>query len=433
MIRLLLLSILTTLSFGADKHFKLFKKGENDSNRTLLVIGGIHGDEPGGYFSAALLVKHYKIRKGSLWVVPNLNFDSILRFRRGVYGDMNRKFADIKESDPDFKIVEDIKKVIIDPHVSLVLNLHDGRGYYRHKWQNSIFNPYVWGQACIIDQERIGSGELEDLNKLANRVNASLNGKNLQEPYHKFHIKNTKTKDKDEQMRLSLTYFAIKNRKPALAIETSKNITDLSLKIYYQLNAIEEFMKLLEIEYERDFSLKRESIERLLQSSGSEVVFDKIYTLPIENLRSYINYFPLCSQNPLVESDDPLVGIRKNHDGYILLQRGHILKSRLKPEYFTECKPLRKVEISIDGKTQNVKIGSIIDAKEYFEIIGQKGVRTNVIGWSRPGTKEESGFKIYKKDILPRFSVDKNGSLFRVEFYRNRAFAGALLVRFQKR
>jgi len=76
--------------------FKLIKKGQ-DNNNTMLVIGGIQGDEPGGFISASLLATHYEITKGSLWIVPNLNFYSIIKRSRGPYGDMNRKFAYIKK------------------------------------------------------------------------------------------------------------------------------------------------------------------------------------------------------------------------------------------------------------------------------------------------------------------------------------------------
>jgi len=46
----------------------LIKKENNDSNTTLLVIAGIHGNEPGGYFAAALLAMHYKITSKNLWI-----------------------------------------------------------------------------------------------------------------------------------------------------------------------------------------------------------------------------------------------------------------------------------------------------------------------------------------------------------------------------
>ena len=35
--------------FGANKDFNLYKKESKEKGNTLLIIGGIHGDEPGGY------------------------------------------------------------------------------------------------------------------------------------------------------------------------------------------------------------------------------------------------------------------------------------------------------------------------------------------------------------------------------------------------
>ena len=99
----------------------LIKKG-NDSNHTMLLIGGIQGDEPGGFLAASLIATQYKITKGSLWVVPNLNFPSIIERSRGTKGDMNRKFAHIDKNDPDYDAVNYIKKLIVDEYVTLILN-----------------------------------------------------------------------------------------------------------------------------------------------------------------------------------------------------------------------------------------------------------------------------------------------------------------------
>ena len=108
MLKPLLLSCTLAFSLSAStiKDFTLHKKGLGENNNTLLVIGGIQGDEPGGFNAASLLVTHYKITKGNLWVVPNLNFMSILKRSRGPYGDMNRKFADLSLNDPEYGIVK---------------------------------------------------------------------------------------------------------------------------------------------------------------------------------------------------------------------------------------------------------------------------------------------------------------------------------------
>jgi len=123
----------------------------------LLIIGGIHGNEPGGYFAPMLLARYYKIESGAVWIVPNLNFDSIVKDMRGVNGDMNRKFAKVDPKDKDFEIVTEIKKLILNPKVDLTLNLHDGQGFYRAKNIDKNFNSQAWGQATIIDQKQIAN------------------------------------------------------------------------------------------------------------------------------------------------------------------------------------------------------------------------------------------------------------------------------------
>jgi len=145
--------------FAANKDFTLYKKEGNIKGNTLLIIGGIHGDEPGGYFAPAFLEKHYKIKKGNVWIVPNINADSIIANKRGLYNDMNRKFSVIEKDDPDYFVVNKIKKIILDKKVDLVLNLHDGHGFFRKNYENAIFNPNAWGQATIIDQEKINGLE----------------------------------------------------------------------------------------------------------------------------------------------------------------------------------------------------------------------------------------------------------------------------------
>ena len=169
---------------AANLSFELFKKESNEKGNTLLIIGGIHGDEPGGYFAPAFLEKYYEIKSGNVWIIPDLNADSIMANNRGLYDDMNRKFSYIEKNDPDYDTVTKVKEIILDKKVDLILNLHDGYGFYRNKYENAIFNPNAWGQATIIDQEKItGLDKFGNLDEIANQVNDSLNNDNLFKDY----------------------------------------------------------------------------------------------------------------------------------------------------------------------------------------------------------------------------------------------------------
>jgi len=426
LIRIFFISFVLICELSAAKlHFTTHHlKGETPGS-TLLVIGGIHGNEPGGYFAAAILTLHYKIRKGQLIVVPNLNFDSLIRNRRGIYGDMNRKFANINKNDPDFSIIKDIKSIILRPDVDFVLNLHDGHGFYRQKWQNSIFNPKAWGQACIIDQKCIETKKYSNLDEIAKKVTKNLN-QDLVKDHHSFNVKNTKTKFKDEQMRLSLTYFAITHGKPAMAIETSKNLGKTYEKVYYQLRAIEEFMKLMKIEYTRDFDLNLSEIKKILTTYYTAVLND-LTPLNLDHLRKRLNFVPLKREGNFIKAKHPLVAIKKSGSFYDLMV-GNIRISRFKPEFISHKKCLESVEIISDKRKQKVNIPGSLSVKKTFKVNAPKGIRVNVIGYTKPGLSNENNLTIKMKELLPKYSLDKEQKSFRIEFYKDKNYCGMVNI-----
>jgi hypothetical protein len=420
---------LVCLSFGAQRHFSLYKKVGNTPGNHLLVIGGIHGNEPGAYFAPSILVTHYKILKGSLWIVPNLNFDSDVTNSRGLYGDMNRKFAYIKKNDKDFRIVRDIKKIITNPKVDLVLNLHDGHGFYREAWENNTFNPQAWGQACIIDQNSIKSKKFGDLKEIANRV-AKRQNSHLVKKFHLFNVKNTKTKLRDKQMRLSLTYFAINHLKPAFAIETSKNIKFLYQKVFYQLRAIEGFMKEMGIKYTRDFKLSPQSIKKIIADFGKATINNNAI-INLNHVKRTLKYFPLKRKKNQVKGKDPLLALVKRR-GHFDIMVGNILLSSLSPDYKKQERCLATLPMRIDGRKYNAKIASIVDVKDVFSTRANSKYRINVIGFSKPNIHNENAINIRKKDIIKHYAMDTKNSEFRIEIYKKKSYCGMVVVRFTK-
>ncbi|NPA29639.1 MAG: hypothetical protein GXO33_05580 [Epsilonproteobacteria bacterium] len=421
----LFLTFTLTLFASSQRDFSLYKLGTS-KGPTLLIFGGIHGNEPGGYFAPSILVKHYRISKGSLWIAPNLNFESILRFQRGCFGDMNRKFAAIKKNDPDRKSVERIKRLILNPKVDMILNLHDGHGFYRDEWKNAIFNPKSWGQACIIDQKCVNDTRYGNLDELARRVSKRLNHK-LFKNHHIFNVKNTETKMKDEQMRLSLTYFAITHGKPAMAIETSKNITDVAMKVLYQLRAIEAFMDEMGIRYTRDFDLNLITIRKLLRRYGSVVINDN-FLIPLDGIDKILRNVPLSRKhNRITRSDHPLAALKRN-GRYIEIMVGPKKITTLYPAYIPSRQPLDAVTVETDGYLKQIGVPDRFTFKKRFTVFAPKGIRVNVIGFSKKGVRNESGITVSATKLLPKYAMDRENRLFRVEFYEGKYFRGMVIA-----
>lgn len=426
-----LIFLLPIFVFGADLQFSFFKKDSNVKENTLLVIGGIHGDEPGGYFAPSVLVKYYEITKGSVWVVPNLNFDSIVENKRGIYGDMNRKFSFIKKTDEDYESVNKIKELILDKNVDLVLNLHDGYGFYRHQYENSIFNPNAWGQTTIIDQEKInGLGKFGNLDEIAKKVNSSLNKDYLFEDHHSFSVKNTKTKFKDEQQQLSLTYFAVTNNKPAFAIETSKNITDLTQKVIYQLKSIEEFMNIMGIEFKRDFDLNNyEQMKEIVYSFG-KINLNNNFIVDLTDVNRTLRYVPMSENENSFEFEHILGTTKKVGDRYEVFI-GNINVCDIYPQYFPLEKYENDLEFLVDGELKRFKLSQEIKISKDIKIL-PTDFRVNIIGFSKSGVDSEDNILLSKNDMIDRFSIDKNSRKYRAEFYKDGKFYGMITLNFLK-
>lgn len=420
--------LLCTYAFGANLHYSTIKK-ESGSGSTLLIVGGIHGDEPGGYFAPMILSKYYKIESGNLWIVPNLNFDSIVKNSRGINGDMNRKFATIDAKDKDFDTVSDIKKLILNPKVDLTLNLHDGQGFYRDRNIDKNFNPKAWGQATIIDQQQITNAKYGNLAEIAKKVSKETNV-DLAEDVHEFNVKDTNTKTQDKAMQQSLTYFSITNNKPAFAIETSKNITDLSVKVFYQLKTIEEFMNIMNIKFTRSFELNQATLKTLLQDDGIlEIPTTKI-TLDLSTLKTSIRFFPMNKDKLVYSSNNPLVAVIKDKNDYKIMN-GNILVSTLRADYNEFENSLSDISLQLDGKKSSAKIGTQVNVKNSFVIEPIHGYRINVIGWSKPGIVNEAGIKIEPKDLAKGYAIDKSETTYMVQFYKDKKFCGMLNVKFE--
>ena len=416
----------TTKSFDFD----LIKKGKDDDN-TLLIVGGIQGDEPGGFMAASLIATHYKITKGSVWVVPNLNFYSIIKRSRGPFGDMNRKFAKISKDDPDYDSVQRIKKYIKSENVKLIVNLHDGSGFYRHKYIDRLHSQYRWGQSTIIDQEKLNIQKYSNLGEISEQVCDHIN-KYLIDIEHSYRVKNTKTRLGDKEMEKTLTYYAINNGKAAFGHETSKSLP-LHERVYYQLLGLEKYMDIMGIEYTRNFTLSPKIVKNVVDNDIYISFYDEKINLPLGKVKNILKYFPIKKDGSIdFVPSNPLMTIIKNGKNYTI-HYGNRRLAHLSPDYLDIINEERKVKIKVDGKETKVKYGSIVKAYEDFYVYPQNGIRVNVIGYRHKRKRNESGLKIKKHQISKRFSIDKKGNIYRVEFYKDKSFAGMVLVKFDKK
>ncbi|MGL4721701.1 MAG: M99 family carboxypeptidase catalytic domain-containing protein [Desulfovibrionaceae bacterium] len=420
----------TATSNNKDLSFTLFTfEHPENTNPALLVIAGIQGDEPGAFSAASLLATRYTFYSGALWIVPNLNFPSILSANRGISNDMNRKFDFISKNDPDYLRVKNIKELILDNNVDFVYHMHDGSGFYRPIYLSPQFSPKRWGQCLIIDQTALDPTiPHSNIEQLSSNIITKVN-KSVLDTLHIYHLHNTRTKEGNKEMEKSLTWFTIKNGKAAIASEASKNFS-LTKRVYYHLLALEALLEERGIEFKRDFPLTTSGVWNALYDVNISLS-DSFY-LPLKDVRPKLSYIPIKSELLTFSSENPLIHVEqnpKNKKEYIV-RYGNRLLTRLSTEQIPFDDSLKELPIIVDGKHSIVPLSSVIPVNKSFFIPSIKGHRLNVIGYTKKGISNEFDILLQKQDLLPQYSIDKKSRTFRVELYKEKTFVGIFYIRF---
>src|SRR3990167_213274 len=180
-----------------DYELHIYKIHGTEPGKTLMIIGGIQGDEPGGYLSADLYAD-MALRKGNLIVVPRANFFSIIEHKRAINWDMNRRFIAINSKEYyEDKIVEILKGLMAQS--DYLLNLHEGSGFFRETWESNLKNPLRFGQSIIADTDIYFSKEIGKeilLGDIARKIAHQVNEK-IDNPEYHFRFNNHKTFEKN--------------------------------------------------------------------------------------------------------------------------------------------------------------------------------------------------------------------------------------------
>lgn len=254
----------------------IYKIFGTEPGKTLMLIGGIQGNEPGGFLSADSYAD-MKLKKGNLIVVPRANFYSIILNDRGPNGDMNRKFTheDSSRSMED-KIVTILKKLISES--DYLLNLHDGAGYFHPTYISKWRNPSRFGQSIIADCETFTTpetGKVIKLGDIARKVIAKVNP-HISNDLYKFHFMNTRTSATDsshKEQRKSATYYALNvHHIPAFGVETSKFLPTIDLKVLFHNLVINAFMEEFGIiPHSPGYTLDTPSLKYIVVSVNNEI------------------------------------------------------------------------------------------------------------------------------------------------------------------
>jgi hypothetical protein len=215
-------------------NLEYFNYGEiTTNNKIILILGGIHGNEPAGSKAIKQLMEEININNTKLnnriIFVPYVNYCALQLNKRQVpfIGDLNRKFP-ITEKYNEDKLHPIIKELLIlIKQADFIIDFHEGWGFYRDQ-MGSI-------GSTIIPTNTIISINMAD--KVFDNLNNIINDNNK-----KFTIlidednninKNPNKYGKNNNIKYTLRYYANLIKKNYILIETSgqDDIQDLDVRI----------------------------------------------------------------------------------------------------------------------------------------------------------------------------------------------------------
>lgn len=130
---------------GTSLETKLYTYITGESGPTILVVGGVHGNEPAGYIAAGGIV-NWTVDSGTLLVIPEANVYGVEHGTRrtGQNYDLNRAYPGDPNGTDAERIADAIYNVMLDFEAEWVLDLHESGNFYS-------IDPSRVGQTLISD------------------------------------------------------------------------------------------------------------------------------------------------------------------------------------------------------------------------------------------------------------------------------------------
>jgi hypothetical protein len=111
----------------------------------LTVLGGVHGNEPGGWLAAERLVDQVRPTIGALLVVPRANRLAVDLFERTTddLGDLNRLYPGDRDGLPMARMAYEIVETLRNFHATHVIDMHESWAFYRDRTETATGTAYL--------------------------------------------------------------------------------------------------------------------------------------------------------------------------------------------------------------------------------------------------------------------------------------------------
>jgi len=158
---------LVSLLPGTDWAAEGIEINSGKAGPRIMVLGGVHGNEPGGWL-AAESIADWQVERGSLLVLPRLNWRAASAMVRTFpeLGDLNRSYPGRADGLPMQRMANAVVEVGREFEPELLFDLHESWVFYKERGANG-------GTAFIGQTMSLGGGATEaTVDRMADVVRA---------------------------------------------------------------------------------------------------------------------------------------------------------------------------------------------------------------------------------------------------------------------
>jgi hypothetical protein len=128
---------LRVMMAGTPQETPLYIYGTGRPGKVVMVLGGVHGNEPGGWLAAERVQQTFRPAVGAFLVIPRANRLATIAFtREGGQGDLNRSYPGDRGTHPMARMAAQIVETLREFHVDVLLDMHESWAFYKDRPQN---------------------------------------------------------------------------------------------------------------------------------------------------------------------------------------------------------------------------------------------------------------------------------------------------------
>jgi hypothetical protein len=130
---------------GTQYETPFYVYGTGVEGPILTTLGGVHGNEPGGWLAAERLIEQIRPDAGGLIVVPRANRLAVDLFERTTdeLGDLNRLYPGDPDGLPMAQMAHQIIEMLKAYHVTHVIDMHESWAFYRDRTDTATGTAYL--------------------------------------------------------------------------------------------------------------------------------------------------------------------------------------------------------------------------------------------------------------------------------------------------